>query len=148
MESTPTLPLLLAALRLTSSALSTHTSSQGLKTRNFGTIISEITSCLRIHTECNSNLNGVSLEFTGEITDDGFSVTECIGGSMELSEEQLGLRYQSFCDPRLNFEQSLGKPRKCRRWTRGFTFSPRRCCILVIQLSQETPPRRENRRQA
>lgn len=27
---------------------------------------------------------------------------------MELSEEQLGLRYQSFCDPRLNFEQSLG----------------------------------------
>jgi 3-deoxy-7-phosphoheptulonate synthase len=26
---------------------------------------------------------------------------------MELSEEQLGLRYQSFCDPRLNFEQSL-----------------------------------------
>jgi len=27
---------------------------------------------------------------------------------MELSEEELGLRYQSFCDPRLNFEQSLG----------------------------------------
>jgi 3-deoxy-7-phosphoheptulonate synthase len=26
---------------------------------------------------------------------------------MELSEEELGLRYQSFCDPRLNFEQSL-----------------------------------------
>jgi len=26
---------------------------------------------------------------------------------MELAEEELGLRYQSFCDPRLNFEQSL-----------------------------------------
>jgi len=26
---------------------------------------------------------------------------------MGLSEEELGLRYQSFCDPRLNFEQSL-----------------------------------------
>jgi len=26
---------------------------------------------------------------------------------MELGEEELGLRYQSFCDPRLNFEQSL-----------------------------------------
>jgi len=49
----------------------------------------------------------VSLEFTGELNDEGFSVTECLGGSMELSEEQLGLRYQSFCDPRLNFEQSL-----------------------------------------
>ena len=27
---------------------------------------------------------------------------------MELAEDQLGLRYQTFCDPRLNFEQSLG----------------------------------------
>ncbi|KAF7437158.1 hypothetical protein PC9H_003994 [Pleurotus ostreatus] len=85
----------------------TLTSSTGLKTRNFGTIISELTSCLRIHAECNSRLGGVSLEFTGELNDEGFSVTECLGGSMELSEEQLGLRYQSFCDPRLNFEQSL-----------------------------------------
>ncbi|EMD40296.1 hypothetical protein CERSUDRAFT_110898 [Gelatoporia subvermispora B] len=85
----------------------TLTSSSGLKTRNFGTIISEITSCLRVHAEHGSRLGGVSLEFTGELSDDGFSVTECLGGSMELSEEQLGLRYQSFCDPRLNFEQSL-----------------------------------------
>lgn len=29
---------------------------------------------------------------------------------MELSEGELPLRYQSFCDPRLNFEQSLGEP--------------------------------------
>ncbi|KAF9444359.1 DAHP synthetase [Macrolepiota fuliginosa MF-IS2] len=61
----------------------------------------------RIHAACNSRLGGVSLEFTGELNEEGFSVTECLGGSMELSEEQLGLRYQSFCDPRLNFEQSL-----------------------------------------
>jgi hypothetical protein len=66
----------------------------GLKTRHFGTIISELTSCLRIHATCNSRLGGVSLEFTGELNDEGFSVTECLGGSMELSEEQLGLRYQ------------------------------------------------------
>ncbi|KAJ7223497.1 DAHP synthetase [Mycena pura] len=85
----------------------TLTSSTGLKTRNFGTIISELTWCLKIHAECASRLGGVSLEFTGELNDDGFSVTECLGGSMELSEEQLPLRYQSFCDPRLNFEQSL-----------------------------------------
>lgn len=85
----------------------TLTSSGGLKTRNFNTIVSEITSCLQIHNDCDSRLNGISLEFTGELNENGFSVTECLGGSMELSEEQLGLRYQSFCDPRLNFEQSL-----------------------------------------
>ena len=70
------------------------TSSSGLKTRNFGTIISELTSCIRVHAEAGSVLNGVSLEFTGEIADDGFSVTECLGGSMGLSEDQLPLRYQ------------------------------------------------------
>ncbi|KAI0920758.1 hypothetical protein AcW1_005063 [Taiwanofungus camphoratus] len=85
----------------------TLSSSSGLKTRHFGTIIGELTSCIRIHKECGSRMGGVSLEFTGEFNEEGFSVTECLGGSMELSEEQLGLRYQSFCDPRLNFEQSL-----------------------------------------
>ncbi|PPQ83720.1 hypothetical protein CVT25_006124 [Psilocybe cyanescens] len=85
----------------------TQTSVSGLKTRHFNNIISELTSSLRIHTECSSRLGGVSLEFTGELNDEGYSVTECLGGSMELSEEELELRYQSFCDPRLNFEQSL-----------------------------------------
>lgn len=28
---------------------------------------------------------------------------------MELGEEELGLRYATACDPRLNFEQSLGE---------------------------------------
>ena len=73
---------------------STLTSGTGLKTRHFGTIISELTASLRIHASCGSRLGGVSLEFTGEFNDEGFSVTECTGGSMELSEEQLGLRYQ------------------------------------------------------
>jgi 3-deoxy-7-phosphoheptulonate synthase len=73
---------------------STLVSSSGLKTRHFGTIISELTSCLRIHGECESRLGGVSLEFTGEFNEEGYSVTECLGGSMELSEEELGLRYQ------------------------------------------------------
>lgn len=110
---------------LSRSPHSTLTSSSGLKTRNFSTIISELTSCIKIHSAKGSRLGGVSLEFTGELNDEGYSVTECLGGSMELSEEQLGLRYQvrdslfvceyfwpsiqSFCDPRLNFEQSLGE---------------------------------------
>jgi 3-deoxy-7-phosphoheptulonate synthase len=88
---------------------STQTTPTGIKTRHFGTIISELTACLRIHAAERSRLGGVSLEFTGEVDDKGFSVTECLGGSMELSEDELELRYQSFCDPRLNFEQSLGE---------------------------------------
>ena len=78
---------------------STLVSSSGLKTRHFGTIISELSSCLRIHGECMSRLGGVSLEFTGELNEEGYSVTECLGGSMELSEEELGLRYQVRIDP-------------------------------------------------
>ncbi|KAJ7214923.1 hypothetical protein GGX14DRAFT_609763 [Mycena pura] len=35
----------------------------------------ELTWCLKIHAECASRLGGVSLEFTSELNDDGFSVT-------------------------------------------------------------------------
>ena len=44
---------------------------------------------------------GVHLEYTGE------DVTECLGGSEELTEEQLDHRYETLCDPRLNARQSL-----------------------------------------
>jgi 3-deoxy-7-phosphoheptulonate synthase len=37
----------------------------------------------------------------------GQDVTECIGGARQLSEADLGGRYETFCDPRLNAEQSL-----------------------------------------
>ena len=34
--------------------------------------------------------------------------TECLGGgSVETGEEHLGLNYQTQCDPRLNYTQSL-----------------------------------------
>src|SRR5919204_496639 len=44
---------------------------------------------------------GVHLEFTGD------DVTECIGGSEELREDQLDTRYMTLCDPRLNARQAL-----------------------------------------
>ena len=44
---------------------------------------------------------GVHLEFTGE------DVTECLGGSEDVLEEQLDHRYETLCDPRLNARQSL-----------------------------------------
>jgi 3-deoxy-7-phosphoheptulonate synthase len=34
-------------------------------------------------------------------------VTECLGGSSELTEEHLDHRYETLCDPRLNARQSL-----------------------------------------
>ena len=37
----------------------------------------------------------------------GREVTECIGGAHLLTEADLGARYETFCDPRLNAEQSL-----------------------------------------
>ncbi|BGP22964.1 hypothetical protein JCM10295v2_001855 [Rhodotorula toruloides] len=87
----------------------TKTSSAypGVKTRHMHDIVYEISASLRIHSELGSRLGGVHLELTGDITEDGLSVTECLGGSMRLEEEQLGLRFESYCDPRLNFEQSL-----------------------------------------
>ncbi len=44
---------------------------------------------------------GVHVEMTGQ------NVTECIGGAHRLTEADLGERYETFCDPRLNAEQSL-----------------------------------------
>lgn len=48
-----------------------------------------------------SFLGGVHLELTGD------AVTECTGGSVGLMDEDLSLRYESFCDPRLNEKQAL-----------------------------------------
>ncbi|KAI8873773.1 DAHP synthetase [Ramicandelaber brevisporus] len=72
-----------------------------LKTRDFDAIMTEISKAFAIHRANGSRLNGVHLELTGD------SVTECVGGSMELEPAQLEHNYQTHCDPRLNYEQSL-----------------------------------------
>ncbi|KAI8999502.1 DAHP synthetase [Gaertneriomyces semiglobifer] len=79
----------------------TETTSTGVKTRRFDHIAQELSKAFRIHKECNSRLGGVHFELTGD------AVTETIGGSMNLLEADLGRNYQTFCDPRLNYEQSL-----------------------------------------
>ncbi|RUS29412.1 hypothetical protein BC938DRAFT_480694 [Jimgerdemannia flammicorona] len=73
----------------------------GVRTRHFADIITELSKTLRIHKDNGRKLNGVHFELTGD------RVTECIGGSMELSDEDLSTNYQTYCDPRLNYEQSL-----------------------------------------
>ena len=37
----------------------------------------------------------------------GSNVTECLGGANEVKESDLGSRYHTHCDPRLNGSQSL-----------------------------------------
>ena len=36
----------------------------------------------------------------------GSNVTECLGGANEVKESDLGSRYHTHCDPRLNGSQS------------------------------------------
>ena len=56
---------------------------------------------LQVHEEQGTILGGVHLELTGE------RVTECLGGASGLTEEDLGENYATYCDPRLNYSQSL-----------------------------------------
>ena len=79
----------------------TKSTPSGVKTRQFSSILSEVSSALRIHNELGSFLGGVHLELTGE------AVTECVGGSEGLTEGDLGVNYTTYCDPRLNEKQAL-----------------------------------------
>jgi len=79
----------------------TQSVSGGIKTRAFSDIFSELQQTLRIHKEQESYLGGVHLELTGD------AVTECLGGSEGLDEDDLSTNYTSFCDPRLNEKQAL-----------------------------------------
>lgn len=79
----------------------TFSSSNNYKTRNFDHILDEIKSAFAIHRAEGSYLGSVHLELTGD------NVTECVGGAKGLNEANLDLNYETFCDPRLNYEQSL-----------------------------------------
>lgn len=79
----------------------TETTKNGVKTRHFDKILSELTSALHIHRDMGSHLGGVHFELTGD------NVTECIGGARGLNEHDLKDAYHSLVDPRLNYEQSL-----------------------------------------
>jgi 3-deoxy-7-phosphoheptulonate synthase len=73
----------------------------GVKTRHFDSIMAEIEGFFAACFQERVWPGGVHLEFTGE------DVTECLGGSEEVLEEQLSARYMTLCDPRLNARQSL-----------------------------------------
>lgn len=79
----------------------TETTANGIKTRHFDNILSELQQALEIHKSMDSYLGGVHFELTGE------NVTECVGGARGLVAEDLKKAYHSLVDPRLNYEQSL-----------------------------------------
>lgn len=79
----------------------TYKTSDGIKTRAFDAILSELEQAFAAHTEAGTILGGVHFELTGD------DVTEVVGGARGLSEADLHRRYLSDVDPRLNHEQAL-----------------------------------------
>jgi len=79
----------------------TETLGNGVKTRRFANIGSELEQAFDLHAAAGTRLGGVHLELTGE------DVTECMGGARDITEAGLARAYRSTVDPRLNYEQAL-----------------------------------------
>ncbi len=79
----------------------TYSTGDGIKTRAFEDILAELQSTFEVHAAEGSHLGGIHFELTGE------HVTECVGGPENLDDKDLHLRYTTYCDPRLNYAQSL-----------------------------------------
>lgn len=79
----------------------TSKTQQNVKTRRFDAVLQELSLSFRVHRECHSFLGGVHFELTGD------DVTECVGGPQDLKEDQLADNYTTYCDPRLNYAQSM-----------------------------------------
>ncbi len=76
-------------------------SSNNYKTRPVEDVLTEVKQFFQVHKAEGTYAGGIHLEMTGK------NVTECIGGSFMITEEDLSSRYHTHCDPRLNADQSL-----------------------------------------
>jgi len=79
----------------------TFTHASGYKTRRFTDVMEELRGFFE---SCRSEgewPGGVHVELTGD------DVTECLGGTDEVTGGDLEQRYETMCDPRLNAQQSL-----------------------------------------
>ncbi len=79
----------------------TIASGSGYKTRPFDRILQEVKTFFTVHAGEGTIAGGVHLEMTGQ------NVTECTGGARAITDEDLDSRYHTFCDPRLNADQSI-----------------------------------------
>ena len=75
--------------------------SNGYKTRRVAEILNEVNNFFLVHKSEGTLPGGVHFEMTGS------NVTECLGGANEVKESDLGSRYHTHCDPRVNGSQSL-----------------------------------------
>ncbi len=75
--------------------------ASGYKTRPFDRILAEARAFFAVHKAEGSHAGGVHFEMTGQ------DVTECLGGTMAITEDGLADRYDTHCDPRLNATQAL-----------------------------------------
>src|SRR5919199_1601693 len=76
-------------------------STTGYKTRPFDRVLAEVRSFFAIHKAEGTHAGGIHLEMTGQ------DVTECTGGAQAITDACLKDRYHTYCDPRLNAQQSL-----------------------------------------
>lgn len=79
----------------------TFVSESGYKTRHLDSIVKEVRGFFAACRSVGTWPGGLHVELTGE------AVTECLGGSEPVSAEQLEVRYETTCDPRLNARQAL-----------------------------------------
>jgi 3-deoxy-7-phosphoheptulonate synthase len=79
----------------------TEITPNNIKTRHIEAIWSELEQTYNIHKTLQSHLGGIHLEVTAE------PVTECLGGTDNISEHDLDKAYTSLLDPRLNPNQAL-----------------------------------------
>ena len=75
--------------------------NSGYKTRPFERVLAEVRGFFAVHRDEGTHAGGVHIEMTGK------DVTECTGGLIDITNEDLGDRYHTHCDPRLNGAQAL-----------------------------------------
>ena len=79
----------------------TREGSTGHKTRSYDDVADEVLGFFQVHKALGTVPGGIHVELTGD------DVTECVGGTLGVTEDQVGDRYETACDPRLNRAQSL-----------------------------------------
>ena len=79
----------------------TKETADGFKTRVYDDVLDEVIGFFEVHKALGTHPGGMHIELTGD------DVTECVGGTEGITEAEVGSRYETACDPRLNREQSL-----------------------------------------
>ncbi|MGB7979501.1 MAG: 3-deoxy-7-phosphoheptulonate synthase class II [Candidatus Nanopelagicales bacterium] len=79
----------------------TFEATSGHKTRSYVDVMEEVIGFFEVTRAQGVHPGGLHVELTGD------DVTECVGGISGITEDGLGLRYETACDPRLNRVQSL-----------------------------------------